>query len=276
MKTKQEKYVLAYGFRRYSACKKLGWVTIPSYIQDTEGGKNVLKDVPLEQIHVVDNTRCEKSDEGFMELMQSIKQHGLLEPIGLWEINALDTESFIVKNLIENIHREGITPFELSKACRELQKLGLNSGEIAVRLSLAKSKIDSIINLTASFPADTMKHAAFVNGKQRKGKIPISVLNRISHIARVSDGKGANAVKQLVTAVKDKGWGISDINLAVELVKGGIDIEKAINKKDDYVVITPTLVLNKKEIEKEGAIINTKYIRAVLNGKEKLNTKMFI
>lgn len=269
--TKKEKYVLAYGFRRYSACKKLGWVTIPSYIQD-EGGKNILKDVPLSAIHVVDNTRLEKSDDAFTELMQSIKQHGLLEPIGVWGIDKLDTEEFIVKNLIENIHREGITPFELSKACRELQKLGLNSGEIAVRLSLAKSKVDSIINLTGSFPQETLRHTAFVSGKNRKGKIPISVLNRISHLSRVEGGEG---VKKLVKAVRDKQWGMTEVSMVNELVKGGLSVDKAIDKRDDYLVITPTLVLNKKVVEKAGVVINTKYIRAVLNGKEKLDKKMF-
>jgi len=270
-KNKEEKYVLAYGFRRYSACKKLGWTTIPAFIQGE--GDTQTKSLPISSIHIIDNTRLEKSDDAFTELMQSIKQHGLLQPIGVWPVDGLDEEEFIVKNLIENIHREGLSPFELSKACRTLKKIGLNSGEIAVRLSLPKSRIDSIVALTQSFPEETMRQASFQTNARspKKGKIPVTVLNTISHISRADRG----AVKKLIEVVKEKDWGMTEVKLVNELVGGGMSVEHAIDKKEDYVVVRTNLILKKKELDKAGLKVNSKYIRAVLKGKEPLKSELF-
>jgi len=271
-KSKKEKYVLAYGFRRYSACKKLGWTSVPAFIQDEDGKPSQVKNLPLDCIHIVDNTRLDKSDDAFTELMQSIKQQGLLQPVGVWPVNALDREAFIVKNLTENIHREGLSPFELSKACRELQKMGLNSGEIGVRLSLPKSRIDNILALTVTFPEETMRNASFVQNKRdKKGKIPVSVLNTISHL-RTGD---KTAVKKLIEVVKDNQWGMVDVQMVSELVGGGMDIDHAIKKKDDYIVISPRIILKKDAIDKIGLKVNSKYIRGVLKGKVPLNKDIF-
>ena len=272
-KSKKQKYVLAYGFRRYSACKKLGWTTVPAFIQDEDGKPSQVKNLPLSTIHVIDNTRLDKSDDAFTELMQSIKQQGLLQPVGVWPIDALDRESFIVMNLTENIHREGLSPFELSKACRELKKLGLNAGEIGVRLSLPKSRIDSILNLTDTFPEETMRQASFVQNKRdKKGKIPVSVLNTISSI-RATDPK--NAIKRVIEAVKEKEWGVTDVGMVKELLQGGMDVERAIAKKDDYDVIQPRIIVKRSSMAKLGIKVNAKYVRSVLKGKLPLKSELF-
>jgi hypothetical protein len=87
--------------------------------------------------------------------------------------------------------------------------------------------------------------------------------------------QGADGIRKLIDATKEKQWGISEVNLVSELVKGGVSIDTAINDRVKYQTITPTLVLKAEEVKKAGVVINTNYIRNVLRGKEKLNTNLF-
>ena len=74
-------HILVYGSRRLDACKKLGWNTIPSVVN--RDGKITLEDIPINSIKILDNVRIIRNHaKDVSELMSSIKQDGLLEPIG--------------------------------------------------------------------------------------------------------------------------------------------------------------------------------------------------
>ena len=116
-----------------------------------------------------------------------------------------------------------------------------------------------------------MQQSSFApNRKPKKGKIPVSVLNIISHL-RISKAE----VGSLVKAAKDQEWGVVDVQMVSELVAGGMDVAHAINSKDNYEVISPRIILKKSELNKTGTKFNSKTIRLMLKGKVPIEKDVF-
>lgn len=266
----EQKYALAYGFRRYSACKKLGWETIPAFIQE----ENKVIDVPMKEVYIVDNTRLNDKDESFLELMQSIKQHGLLEPIGLWNIKNLDEKKFIILNLIENVHRQGISPYELAVAVTKLRKLGLTLGEIAIRLSIPKAKIENLMRLTVNVPIETIKQTSFMgdNRHNKVGKLPLAVVDAISKLRlRRKD------TEFIIGAAKDEELSVGDISLISKMIHAGMSPKEAIKRKGEYIRTSPTIIINKEPYERLGYGNRnmTILVNGMLTGIIPLNPELF-
>lgn len=244
MTDKDKKYALAFGYRRLTACKKLGWKTIPAFIKET----NEVKDIPLEQIQIIDNTRLENSaDEEFTELMMSIKQNGLLQPVGVWDIDEMDEKDFIILNVTENIHRKNITPYELAKAIQELLKLGLNKGEIAVRLSISRNRVESMQRLLNDVPANVVRDTTFSDGNkvQKKGKIAMTTMNTIVTFRTSKSNKG-----KLIDIAKKEELSAAQMRLITDFMRQGYELEQAREMQKTCVVTNITLVLDKDAYEK--------------------------
>ena len=265
----EKKYILNYGFRRYSACKKLGWKKIPCYIKEEDRIENI----EVDKIDVLDNTRLNQDTDGFNELMLSIKDVGLLHPIGIGKEDNLKKEDFITLNLAENIHRENITPFELSVACRRLMELGLSISQIAIRLSQPKNRIRDVLQISRTMPRE-LKESVFVgeNKKKRTGSLPFAIVNKISTF-RASDKDRKN----LVNLAKSKELTLKEIDLVINLYLAGMDLEKAVKKLEEFEICTPRIVVLKKELEKYKGGNNLptgKILNLMLIGKMPLNKKM--
>jgi ribosomal protein L11 len=239
-----KKYALAFGYRRFTACKKLGWKTIPAFIKET----NEIKDLPMDSINIIDNTRLESSaDEEFTELMQSVKQNGLLQPIGVWDIKNMDKKDFIILNVTENIHRKNISPYELAKAIQELTKLGLNKGEIAVRLSISRNRVDSMYRLITDVPASIIKETSFNDGNksERKGKIPLTTMNAIVTFRTSKSNK-----EKLIDIAKKEELSSAQMGLITDFMRQGYEIEQAREMQKHCVVTNITLVLDNEIYQK--------------------------
>ena len=111
-------------------------------------------------------------------LMTSMKQQGLLQPVGvmkergsytyLWghrrikaaeklgwkSIDAHVTlskdvteEDAIIINAVENLQRKDVSPFELGRIVSQLSKKGLSLSEIGARMGVPKSRLKQSIQL---------------------------------------------------------------------------------------------------------------------------------
>ena len=266
--SKEQEYVLAYGNRRFEACKKLGWTKIQAYIQE----EGITKDIDMSDIHLIGNTRININEEEINTLMQSIKQHGLLEPVGVWKSDSINEEKLTILNLVENEHRVNPSPLEFSRGCRILMKMGLNAGQIATRLSTNKSRVKSALQLSAGPLKDHLGETSFIGTPNLKnGKLPFSVLNRIS-VLRV-----ANKVQErLIEVSKEEELTIRDIDTIAKLLSAGMDVEKAIKSKREFKTITPTIIVRKKALEKIGNSVKiiAPLINNMLQGKVPLEPDM--
>lgn len=149
--------------------------------------KVVIKEIPLNKIKLGRNSRMNVTDDEIAGLMESIKEEGLLQPIGVvprgggYEIcfgnrrflatsklgltsipamvfaNAKDVE-VDMKNLTENIQRRNLSLTEAGRYITLLQEQGLTLAEVAVRLGVSKSYVDaaltSFLNVPKEFRAD--------------------------------------------------------------------------------------------------------------------------
>ncbi|MCA0972322.1 ParB/RepB/Spo0J family partition protein [Halobacillus litoralis] len=147
-----------------------------------------------EQVHDIPVQSCRPNpyqprltfdDEAIEELSQSIKEHGILQPIivrksikgyeivvgerrfraskkaGLETIPALvrdwTDEQMMELALLENLQREDLTPVEEAKAYQSLQKeLGVTQDELSERLGKSRSHIANLIRLL-SLPSEVIQ-----------------------------------------------------------------------------------------------------------------------
>jgi len=147
------------------------------------GVKTILEDKEIQEIpieHIIPNRyqpRCEFSDSELVELAESVKQNGLLQPIlvrrkgdGFFElivgerrlraarIAGLHSVAAIVRNsndeqaielaLVENLQRKDLNPMEAARAYhRMVQEFGFTHETIAQRLGKDRSSIANLVRL---------------------------------------------------------------------------------------------------------------------------------
>lgn len=143
-----------------------------------EGNEDEIREIPIDKIRPgAGQSRKNFLEERIYELAQSVKEHGLLQPIivrkvgnGEYEIVAgerrwracqlagLQKISVVVKNysdeeaaaasLIENIQRENLNPLEEAEAYQELmKKYGLTQEEISRQVGKSRPFIANMLRL---------------------------------------------------------------------------------------------------------------------------------
>lgn len=143
----------------------------------TSVGENVVVSLPIEKLRAsIYQPRKSFDEESLQELADSIKEHGLLEPLivkktdDLYEIICgerryracklaqLDTVPCLVRDdldskgyaiaLIENIQREDLNPLEMAEAFKQmLDECNLNQDELAKTLGKSRSSVANILRL---------------------------------------------------------------------------------------------------------------------------------
>ena len=223
-----------------------------------------------------------KEDEQMAALMRSIKQHGLLEPIGvkvakkgkyevvygnrrfdackklgLTKIKAMlhktDAKGVIVLNLVENIHRKSTNPYSRGRAYTELMKNEkMTNAEIAARCNVSASDVRLDINTFAMTPKDV---AAKMTGSQGRNKntnsIPEntvrSIVSQASRYTKVTKPKLQGILREIVTN-KDVTEGHAKIILG--LVDEGKTPKEAVKKASSFTVMRPTIVIANSEVRR--------------------------
>lgn len=189
-------------------------LTIMGEPMATKSSKVEIKNLQLNKIKISRNSRTDVRDEELYGLMQSIKEVGLLQPIGVakngtgYEIcygnrrflacSKLGMKSIPVivhenkrahdmdlKNLSENVQRRNISLTEIGRYLEILSKDGLSVREVAVRLGVSPNYIKSCQTAWSNVPEKFRKHleirTAFdKEAAQARGKISIKAANAIT------------------------------------------------------------------------------------------------
>lgn len=239
--------------------------------------------IPLSQIHQLENSRADYRESELAELMTSMKQTGLLQPIGVkaiknnfysivfgnrrfmaagklgWStidclITEADTEEdFLCKNLTENLVRSGVSLQEQGRVYQRLTKLGLTTSEIAARVGTTTNSVQIGLNLFRRIP-EKFHERIQVGGpgagrgrQDKKGMIPMNAAKVIDTASKSYDLDKKDIESLFHLASQDK---ISTPTLAAvsKLVAQGFEIEDALKKHLETEVIKVNFVLTKKEI----------------------------
>lgn len=244
-----------------------------------------IKDVPIDKIKVIENTRLRIEETELSSLMEDIKQRGLLQPIGLIklkgkneylveygnrrlaafkklekktipslikEVKEIDFAKFLANNYAENAERENISPFELARLCEWYLNKNYSISEIAILLSEPKTKIIDSLRIIKSTPDEFKEKIAFTWGKtNKKGKIPITTAKRIHNSFKMKGGNQEN-IPKLYEYVKKLELTGSDIDIINNLcvTNKNLTIDEAVNLRHKFIVIRADLAIKRKIAEK--------------------------
>ena len=245
-----------------------------------------VQEIEISKIRQKQNVRTEAEDLG--QLMESIKQHGLLHPVGVQKDGVyfnlayggrrleackrlnwtkmpavimsgkLTTSQFLSINTIENIHRSKITASELARICGLLKKEGLTAGEIAAKLSLPKSNVEGLLKIYRQIPKDFLKYIGFQEGKNKKGKIPPAIANRILSM-RVPTA----VIREVLNVAKREELTGIQIDLIEKFILNGSTLKEAISLLDQYMIKHMYLVVDKTEFQKINSPVSRYVARIV-------------
>lgn len=238
-----------------------------------------IKDIELNKIKVIANIRLDEDDREIPQLMESIKQHSLLEPIGvqkerdgyvlvfgyrrylackklLWKtipaIIATDGEKtdLLILNAVENLQRRDISATETGAVCEELLKRDLTEEEIAVVLSKPIDQIKHLIQIYHEIPASVRKRIKIFRAgrSSRKGMLPISLVYKVMQLRKIGRLKEVDLIK-LLNYVRKEGFVGADIMVISLLMQGGLQLEEALKERKKYMVMTLHCIVKKKELE---------------------------
>jgi len=257
----------------------------------------MIEELEITKIKLLENIRTRIDESDLSGLMQDIKQHGLLHPIGVWVEgkdyilafgnrrlecckklgwnkipvnilpNKLTKEDFITINTSENIHRENISPSQFARICKLLKDEGLNLSEIAVKLSVPKTRIITAMRIYSKVPKEWKSKIGYIpagKSRDKKGLLSASVADRILRL-RINQ----EFINKLFDVAHKEELSIYDIDVISSLIIGGMSFEKAIEKRRDYIVKVSRVAVNIEILNKNEIKNWDNFANEVLRGNKK-------
>ena len=230
---------------------------------------------------IIQNDNCRNRDVEIASLMDSIKNEGLLEPIGVakiapnkyevlygnrrfqavkklgyHEIDSIvhqtkDKKDFKIINLIENLQRKDVTIEDQGRVIQELRKLKMTDGEIAVRLSIPMSRVKKMASCFM-IPEEYKQHIGktITHGCGTKhGKVPMSTADAIIKVRR-DIGMNKQELGMLFEHAKNDHFGNENVRMVAGLVKQGNSVKKAVEIQNNYVMVRVNIPIDKEQMNR--------------------------
>lgn len=243
-----------------------------------------VRDIKIEDVKISENIRVGKNDREIIELMQSIKQDGLLNAIVVLETKkgiilesgfrrlsackklgwktipahvkqeSFNKQDMIIAQTVENIQRRNITPRELGRICYHLindEKLSL--AEVATRLAKPVDRIRGAIKLYKDLPSEYRDEIVYTEGthgfgRKGAGKIAADVALKALNM-RSRHNLTRQQTKQLFETIKSKELSGAQLNTVGSILTHGGDMKAAIKEAENYKSYNCIVTANRTEIE---------------------------
>lgn len=237
--------------------------------------------VKLSDLHQLENSRTLYKPGDLSDLMNSMKQTGLLQPIGVrpdktkkgkyeiafgnrrflaaqklgWtDIDVVMLEpgeknEFLIMNLVENLQRKDLTAFEEGRYFYYLKEQGLTESEIASRTSVSLQRVKGSITVFQDMPAeyrDSIVNNAM--GGRKKGKITARVAVKVLGAAR-SHSLPRSKRRELLEFAKQDYVSDAQIGLVSGMLKHGVAVENAIDFASEYKRVGISVLVSKQRAE---------------------------
>jgi len=188
------------------------------------------------------------------------KKLGLGElPCTLMEKNTEKWDE-ILTHLHENKVRDNLTYYEEGTGYKMLLDEGLNINEIAVRMQMRKSKVQSALRAVDLIPEDLRDKVVNLsnagNKKRVKGEIPSSLAEQVFNSERrwginTKETRLALRRKLLDYAAVDTNNGTTLAKI-LKAIESGASFNKAVSNQEKLHAIKIEIVVFKKDVEKWG------------------------
>ena len=260
-------------------------------------------DENINNLVVGKNSRWRVETGDLAELMESIKQHGILQPIvarvedkviicgnrrfmackklGLEIIPVrylkdIDEKKLMLLNLTENMQRKDVSSIEIGREVYNMihnKDWKISLSEIAVSLGVSQNRIRTCLAAFTSLPEEFRKDVIHQTsaGERRLGTLPENVvqaiLNLNSNISRIKRGiKINNAdLTYLLTVAREEGLTVSQISLLQHMLAANIPMRKAVKNLDNYEILRVNLIVLKTELDRVMGIEGIRHKAALIN-----------
>ena len=235
------------------------------------------------------NSRWRIEGEDLKELMESVKQIGILLPIlarkedntiicgnrravsaiklGLEKVQVIyktdvTDEELLLINLAENIQRKNISSIEIGRMCEiltsEKEEFKLTIGEVAVRLGVSESRVRTCLQAFRRLPIGERKHLIHLESsrKRKYGDLPESVFDAIIKLPYNFSSITDDELNLIIKEARNRKLTVSQINLIGWFLIKGASVSEALEKLDKYKIARVNLIMKKTELsdvrEREG------------------------
>jgi len=265
----------------------------------------IVKDVEIEKIKQLENIRLRIEEEDVHTLMSSIKQDGLLEPIGVsttkgtkdeyivvyghrrleacrklgWKTipavidNSILLKDFVIKNTLENLEREQISESELGRILYMLRDdYKMTNSELASRFGIPSKRVKNTINVFCHIPKEYRAKVKHNILGPKRGNIPAKSADIIVGLRRRYFLKTGDLSLLLEEARKD-GFSCHHLEVVASLLQRKYTIEEALKIANEYSITTikvPILKKQLKELKKKYKKPLTQIFSEILSGKLKI------
>lgn len=264
-----------------------------------------IEDIKIKDIEIIENVRISVKDRSLIELMESVKQHGLLQPIGVGKektgkyalvyghrrltackklgwvtIPAIvedlkELQDHMIINVTENLQRKENSPLEIGRICNRLMtETDMTLAELVARLNVSKTLLQGCIdtyNLVPRELRDKVKFMASVGGNSKKGEIPASFVQVIMSLKR-THSIPLDIVNQLLRMSQTNKMSVSDLGTLSRLLKSGLSPADAVEGLKKYVYLRIDILVEKDEVEAISQKHDVSYsqgIAKIVYGEEK-------
>lgn len=255
-------------------------------------------DIKISDIEIVENVRTSVNDLQIKELMESVKQHGLEQPIGLGKTKSgkytlifghrrliackklgwktipasiseePEIKEFLLLNITENIQRRDITPAELGRICGILMKRhDMTRQEISKRLGVPESRVKSAMESYRGIPDSLKEKIVFMEHAKsaRNGGIPASIAIKMVQLRRLYKISEAD-VKTIMTDVRFQDLTNEDLDIIGKILSEGMKPLDALKEGYKYTYHRINVVVEIKELDEIQKKVGFKYASNYLRG----------
>lgn len=234
----------------------------------------------IADIKQLENARITYTKTEMAELMVSMKQRGLLSPIGVrelkngkWEVvfgnrrlmaakklgwefiecmevsDVESNEDMLIVNAVENMQREDVPFSEQGRIFHSLEKSGLSPHEIAARIGIDARKVKNVLRVYNELPKSMrpMVSQGRAGMQIKGGKVPSTTAGVAMSIgARLKLPKAQ--VNQLIELGARDGFTGQHMRNLAALVRQGYSYEKAKKLVEKTRVITVSVAIKEEKI----------------------------
>lgn len=265
------------------------------------------QEVLIKDVEVIENVRSSIKDEQLAELMSSIKQHGLQQPIGVAETKSkkfvlvfghrrlvacsklgwnkitasvgkeMELQKLLLLNITENIQRQDPSFEDFGRSVHKLSKMGLLVPEIAARLSIGEKRVSEGLKLYERLPAKYHSKVRFMGkGGKRVGELPAQVATALLRIKK-NEGLNDKLFDQLMELTRKEELTCEHLKHLGVFLKQGLTPLQAVEAMEDYHIYSIEVVLRKDQVAaaiKEAISPNAgTLIKRIVYGKAKPMTQ---
>jgi ParB/RepB/Spo0J family partition protein len=217
--------------------------------------------VKLDDIEQNENARTVYKTLDLSELIQSLKDHGLLQPVGVrklpggkWDavygnrrivaarklgwktipatiVEASTDADRDILGLVENLKRRNTSVSEDGRIFQKLKDLGLSVKEIATRLGESEVRINHALDIFNEFPDDVK--ASIVHGSKGTkgtGKVHATLAFAVNSVRK--DHKLSRKQTRTLLKFASDGATVQKIRSVAPLVAAGLTLQQAIGRAD--------------------------------------------